>query len=69
MGPIQRIQGKGFLLGLICDRPAHEIQSKLLKKDILTGISAEKNILRLLPPLVLQANHVNRLSEALASIK
>ena len=69
VGPIQRIQGKGFLLGLICDRPAHEIQSKLLKKDILTGTSAEKNILRLLPPLVLQTNHVNRLSEALASIK
>ena len=69
VGPIQRIQGKGFLLGLICDRPAHEIKSKLLKKDILTGTSAEKNILRLLPPLVLQTNHVNRLSEALASIK
>ena len=69
VGPIQRIQGKGFLLGLICDRPAREIQSKLLKKDILTGTSAEKNILRLLPPLVLQTNHVNRLSEALASIK
>ncbi len=69
VGPIQRIQGKGFLLGLICDRPAHEIQSKLLKKDILTGTSAEKNILRLLPPLVLQTNHVNRLSKALASIK
>ena len=69
VGPIQRIQGKGFLLGLICDRPAHEIQSKLLKEDILTGTSAEKNILRLLPPLVLQTNHVNRLSKALASIK
>ena len=69
VGPIQRIQGKGFLLGLICDRPAHEIQSKLLKKDILTGTSAEKNILRLLPPLVLQTSHVNRLSKALASIK
>ena len=68
VGPVTSIQGMGLLLGLICDRPAREIQSVLLKHDILTGTSADPNILRLLPPLVLQSEHVQRLAKTLASV-
>jgi acetylornithine/succinyldiaminopimelate/putrescine aminotransferase len=68
VGPVQSIQGMGLLLGLVCDRPASEIQSALLDHDILTGGSADPNVLRLLPPLVLQAEHVTRLAETLSDI-
>ena len=67
-GPVRAIQGMGLLLGLVCDRPAKEVQSALLEQDILTGTSADPAVLRLLPPLVLQSEHVTRLAEALSNI-
>ncbi len=68
VGPVQRVQGMGLLLGLVCDRPAKEVHAALLEHDILTGTSADPAVLRLLPPLVLEARHVTRLAEALATI-
>ena len=68
VGPVKNIQGKGLLLGLVCNRPATEIQTELLHRDILTGTSADNNVLRLLPPLILQSHHIDKLSDALASI-
>jgi acetylornithine/succinyldiaminopimelate/putrescine aminotransferase len=67
-GPVTSIRGMGLLLGLICDRPASEVQSMLLDHDILTGTSADPNVLRLLPPLVLQKEHVARLADSLGRI-
>lgn len=67
-GPVTSIRGMGLLLGLICDRPAAEVQSALLEHDILTGTSADPKVLRLLPPLVLQPEHVTRLAATLSQI-
>ena len=68
VGPVERIQGMGLLLGLVCDRPASEVRNALLDHDILTGTSSDPNVLRILAPLVLEAGHVERLRSALASI-
>ncbi|MGB5580711.1 MAG: aminotransferase class III-fold pyridoxal phosphate-dependent enzyme [Woeseia sp.] len=68
VGPVRRVQGMGLLLGLVCDRPAREVHAALLDQDILTGTSADPQVIRLLPPLVLQSEHVQRLASALASI-
>jgi acetylornithine/N-succinyldiaminopimelate aminotransferase len=67
-GPVHSVQGKGLLLGLICDRPAAEVRSALLERDILTGTSGDADVLRLLPPLVLQSQHVARLADSLHDI-
>ena len=67
-GPVLRIQGMGLLLGLICDRPAVGVRDALLEHDILTGTSADPDVLRILAPLVITAQHVERLAEALGSI-
>jgi acetylornithine/succinyldiaminopimelate/putrescine aminotransferase len=67
-GPVTRIRGMGLLLGLTCDRPASEVHNALLEHDILTGTSADPEILRLLPPLVLQPEHVVRLATTLSQI-
>ena len=67
-GPVESIQGKGLLLGLVCNRPAVEIRDALLTDDILTGTSADPGVLRLLPPLVLQSAHVTRLANALDNL-
>jgi acetylornithine/N-succinyldiaminopimelate aminotransferase len=67
-GPVVRIQGKGLLLGLVCDRPSGEVRDALLEQGILTGTSADPNVLRILAPLVLNDEHVDHLARALAAI-
>lgn len=67
-GPVQSISGKGMLLGLHCDRRAADVQALLLEQDILTGVSGDPAVLRLLPPLILQTEQVTRLADALAGI-
>ena len=68
VGPVRKIQGMGLLLGLVCDRPAAEVRDALLQHEILAGTSSDPSVLRILAPLVLQANHVDHLAQALASI-
>ncbi len=68
VGPVRKIQGMGLLLGLVCDRPASEVQSALLEHDILTGTSGEPDVLRVLAPLVIEDHHIDHLAQALAAI-
>jgi acetylornithine/succinyldiaminopimelate/putrescine aminotransferase len=68
VGPVTRIQGMGLLLGLVCDRRAVEVRDALLEHDILTGTSADPDVLRILAPLVLEPEHIERLALALRDI-
>lgn len=68
LGPVQAIEGRGFLLGLRCDRPARQVLGALLERNILVGTSADPQVVRLLPPLILQREHVHALLNALADI-
>ena len=68
VGPVQKIQGMGLLLGLVCDRPAAEVRDALLEHDILTGTSADPAVVRILAPLVLQEKQVAHLADVLARI-
>jgi acetylornithine/succinyldiaminopimelate/putrescine aminotransferase len=68
VGPISAHQGAGLLTGLICDRPAKDIHRALLERDILAGTSGDPQVLRLLPPFILQAEHVEQLRAALLDI-
>jgi acetylornithine/succinyldiaminopimelate/putrescine aminotransferase len=58
----------GLLLGLVCDRPAKEVQSALLDHDILAGTSSDPEVLRILAPLVLEPHHVEHLAHALETL-
>jgi acetylornithine/succinyldiaminopimelate/putrescine aminotransferase len=68
MGPVVGIQGKGFLIGLKCSRPARDIQNELLDRNLLVGTSADPEVIRLLPPLVLEEAHMQTLIDNLADI-
>ena len=68
IGPVTGTQGEGFLLGLRTRRPASEVQSALLARDILAGTSADPRVLRLLPPFTLGESHVELLRAALTGI-
>jgi 4-aminobutyrate aminotransferase-like enzyme len=49
-------------------RPAKEVHTALLEKNILTGTSGDPNVLRLLPAYILNEGHVDQLCDALARI-
>jgi acetylornithine/succinyldiaminopimelate/putrescine aminotransferase len=67
-GPVTKVSGKGFLLGLHCAQGAKSARDALLDKDILVGTSSDPKVIRLLPPLVLHDEHVDELVAALATI-
>ena len=68
VGPVMASQGEGFLLGLRTSRPAKQIQAELLERGILAGTASDSHIVRLLPPFILQEEHVEMLRDALASL-
>jgi acetylornithine/succinyldiaminopimelate/putrescine aminotransferase len=68
VGPVESIQGQGFLLGLRTRPKAAAVRDALLARDILAGTSADPHVLRLLPPLILSTEHVQRLSAALKEL-
>ena len=67
-GPVTGTQGAGFLIGLKTAPRAARVRDALLEKGILTGTSADPHVLRLLPPLILEARHVEELTRALQEL-
>ncbi len=66
---IKQIKGKGMMLGVEFNVPAKPIRDKLLKDHfILTGASANKNLLRILPPLSISQEEINLFPKALESV-
>src|SRR5688572_18719132 len=58
------VHGLGFLLGIEFAQKAAPIHQALLDRKIITGTSSNPNVLRLLPPLCLQEEHVDLFIEA-----
>lgn len=64
----RHVWGRGLLLGLDCGRPAKQLQQALFARRILTGTSADPNILRIMPPLVLTAQEADVLLAGLREV-
>jgi acetylornithine aminotransferase len=63
---IKKIKGRGLMLGLEFDFDAKELRKNLIfKHSIFTGGSANKKLLRILPPLNITENHIDMLYNAL----
>jgi acetylornithine/N-succinyldiaminopimelate aminotransferase len=68
VGPVESIQGRGFLLGLKTRPRAAAVRDALLARDLLVGTSADPHMLRLLPALILSTEHVQILATALEDL-
>jgi acetylornithine/succinyldiaminopimelate/putrescine aminotransferase len=68
IGPITGHQGAGLLVGLTTTRPAQELQAELLESGILAGTANDPRVLRLLPPFILEEEHVDMLADALRDL-
>jgi 4-aminobutyrate aminotransferase-like enzyme len=55
-------------VGLRTTRPAREVQAELLECGILAGTSSDPHVLRLLPPFILEDEHVELLRDALREL-
>ena len=63
---IKKIKGRGLMLGLEFEFEVEELRKKLIfKHKIFTGGSANKNLLRILPPLNIKKKHIDMLYNAL----
>jgi acetylornithine/succinyldiaminopimelate/putrescine aminotransferase len=67
-GPVTGHQGAGLLIGLRTSRPAREVQAELLEGGILAGTASDPQVLRLLPPYILEQEHVDMLADALQDL-
>jgi acetylornithine/N-succinyldiaminopimelate aminotransferase len=68
VGPVTGVAGRGFSARPEDLAPAKEVHAALLECGILTGTSADPNVLRLLPAYILNEGHVDQLCDALAKI-
>ena len=69
LSSIKQVKGKGLMLGLEFDAEISTIRKKLLYDfKIFTGGSANKHLLRLLPPLTIQKQHIDQLFNALEKL-
>ncbi|MCC1483862.1 aspartate aminotransferase family protein [Winogradskyella immobilis] len=63
---LKQIKGRGLMLGLEFDFPIAELRKALIyKHKIFTGNSKNANLLRILPPLTIQKQHLDILFDAL----
>lgn len=70
---IKKVKGRGLMLGLEFDFPIAELRKELIYKyHIFTGSSKNPNLLRILPSLTVQKEHVdvfiNALTKALKNV-
>lgn len=66
-GMIEEIRGTGLIQGIRPRKPVGEISSAALKEGLLV-ISARDNILRLVPPLVIEKKHIDEMIEKLKKV-
>lgn len=65
---VPKVIGRGLLLGLVLDRRAAEVQQALFAKRVLTGTSADPDVLRLMPPLSMTFAEADLLLGALKEV-
>jgi len=68
--PVEEVRGLGYLMGIkFKDGKAKAYQQGLLQQKIITGLSDDTDVLRLLPPLTLRRPEVDLFLESLRTIK
>ena len=60
-------RGKGLMQGLVCTLPVGQVASKALEKGLIV-ISAGSDVIRMVPPLVIEKEHVDELVAKLSDV-
>ena len=63
---VREVRGKGLMIGVEFDYPVGEIRSTLMREQhVLTGMAANPNVIRLLPPLTISKEQADTFIEKL----
>lgn len=63
---ITEVRGRGLMVGLQFNEPVKELRHRLIYDEhIITGVSSEPNVLRLLPPLTITKKEIKQFIKAL----
>lgn len=63
---ITAVRGRGLMVGLKLNHPVKELRRRLIHREqVITGVSSDPHVLRLLPPLTITRDEINRFIEAL----
>jgi len=65
---VVKVHGRGLLLGLEFADGAKPVHEGLLAQKVITGTSSDPKVLRLLPPLCLQKDHVDLFFDGLREV-
>ena len=60
-------RGLGLMQGVVCKKPVGEIAAKALEKGLVV-ITAASDVLRFVPPLVIEKEHVDEMAEKLDAV-
>ena len=60
-------RGKGFMQGIVVDKPVGDVVAKAMEKGLVV-ISAGSDVVRMLPPLVIEKEHIDKMTEILISV-
>lgn len=62
-----KVKGKGLIQGLQVSEPVGEVSKKALEEGLLV-ISAGGNVLRMIPPLIVEKEHIDEMAEILKKV-
>ncbi|WP_179351390.1 aspartate aminotransferase family protein [Winogradskyella vidalii] len=66
---LKAIKGRGLMLGLEFDFPIADLRKKLIfNHHIFTGSAKNPNLIRILPPLTIQEQHIDLFFEAICEV-
>jgi acetylornithine/N-succinyldiaminopimelate aminotransferase len=54
---LTEVRGKGLMLGLKCEVPNTTLSAKLFENGLVTVVAGD-NVVRILPPLIIDESHV-----------
>ncbi|MCR5678443.1 MAG: aspartate aminotransferase family protein [Agathobacter sp.] len=64
---ITEVRGKGFMKGLVCTKPVGKVAEKALEQGLIV-ITAGADVIRLVPPLIIQKEHIDEMIEKLSAV-
>ena len=66
-GVIEEIRGSGLMIGIKCVGDSGEFRTKLHERGMLS-VGAADNVVRLLPPLIIEEHHIDEAMEILTAV-
>lgn len=66
--PIRDVRGQGLMVGIEVKRGANRLLKHLALDEQILALPAGRSVLRLLPPLVIDESHADRMTDALTEV-